>query len=109
MFGIEDIGPDTAITVEKCGKEDFKYFVIAPLLDNGVALFGELDKFVTVSETRFSRLTQSDKEASITVMGMPSERVKVTVYDGKTTLAVDCLIGDGGSAELTLSATPTCL
>ena len=36
-----------------CGEADFQYWIIAPVLNNGLVLFGELTKIVPVSETRF--------------------------------------------------------
>ena len=108
VFGIEDFTTDS-ITLEECDKDDFKYIVIAPLLQNEMAIFGELDKFVTVSETRFSQLYQSNDNSYVTVTGVPSEVVKVTLYDGKTTIPVDCVIGDSGWAKLELSSKPTCV
>ena len=109
VFGIENLTSDSSITVGKCEKIDFKYFVVAPLLENGMALFGELDKFVTVSETRFTHLDQTGSRTFATVRGVPSEVVKVTVYNGKSTVTVNCVIGNSGYADLAISATPTCV
>lgn len=107
-FGIENLTSDSSITVGKCGKADFKYFVVTPLLENGMALFGELNKFVTVSETRFIHVDQTGSRTFATMRGVPSEVVKVTVYNGKDTVTVNCVIGDSGYADLAISATPTC-
>lgn len=108
VFGIEDFS-NNSITVEKCGKEDFKYIVIAPLFVNGMALFGELNKFVTVSETRFPQFDATGNSVFATVRGVPSERVTVTVYNGYGTVTVDCAIGDSGYADLTIAQSPTCV
>lgn len=100
---IEDLKTDDAITVEKCGKEDFKYFVIAPRLANGMALFGELDKFVTVSETRFVHVDQSGNRVFATLTGTPTEVVKVSVYNIEDVVTVDCNIGPTGYATLAIT------
>ena len=109
VFGIETVSSSTSITLEKCGKNDFKYVVMAPLLQGGVALFGELNKFVTVSETRFPSVDHTGERSFATVVGVPSETVTVTVYDGQNTVTVDCVIGDSGRADLAISKNPTCV
>lgn len=109
VFGIETVSSSTSITLEKCGKDDFKYVVMAPMLRGGVALFGELNKFVAVSETRFPSVDQAGGRSFATVVGVASEVVTVTVYDGENTVTVDCVIGDSGRADLAISNNPTCV
>ena len=48
-----NFGTDTALRVSMCGEADFQYWIIAPVLNNGLVLFGELTKIVPVSGTRF--------------------------------------------------------
>ena len=107
VFGIEDF-TGSAITVEKCGKDDFKYIVIAPRFTNGMYLFGELNKFVAVSETRFPEVDQTGGSVYARVMGVPSEKVTVSIYNGKSVMSVDCLIGDAGYASLFIATNATC-
>ena len=105
---IEDLDTSTAITIESCGKTDFKYIVVAPILANGMALFGELDKFVPVSETRFASLEQSESQVVAMVRGVPSETIKLTIYNGQKAVTMNCVIGDSGYTHLTISANPSC-
>ena len=108
VFGIEELSSSTSLTVGHCGKQDFKYIVVAPLFHNGMALFGELSKFVTVSEARFPSVDVTGDRVFVTVAGVPTETVTVTVYTGKSTKTVDCVIGNSGYADLSISDTPTC-
>ncbi len=95
---------NTFITVPKCGKSDFKYFAVAPRFsNNGMYLFGELDKFVPVSEQRFVSFDQTKDEVYIRLAGVPTETVYVTVYDGKSPKNVQCTIRSDYYAELVLS------
>jgi hypothetical protein len=105
---IEELTATTAITIGSCKKTDFKYIVVAPILANGMALFGELDKFVPVSETRFVHFDQSESQVFATVKGVPSESVSLTIYDGKSAVSINCVIGASGFADLTISANPAC-
>ena len=104
VLNIQDVTSTSQITVSKCGKSDFKYMVIAPILPNGVALLGELSKFITVSETRFVDLDTSTELTSVSLFGVPSEKVTVTLYN--TTSAaysmVDCVIDTNGYATLSM-------
>ncbi len=104
---IEEFTEQSTITVGKCGKSDFKYHVVAPRFYNGMYLFGELDKFVPVSEQRFVGFDQTPDAVYIRLAGMPTEKVYVTVYDGQAMTAVACPIRDDYYAELTMSKDST--
>ena len=108
VSSLEEVTNHT-LTLEKCGKGDFKYLVLAPVLRNGMALLGELEKFVTVSEQRFPSLDVSGERGFAEVVGVAGESVRVTVYTGKETVLVECVIGPTGRADLTISKTPTCV
>lgn len=110
LSNIEKLTSSNFITIGKCGKKNFKYIVVAPILQNGMALFGELNKFVTVSETRFLEVDQTGPHAFATVVGVPSEIVTLTIYTGKgtSTYTFPCYIGDSGRANLVISAEAYC-
>lgn len=109
VFGIEEL-TNNSITISKCDKKDFKYIVIAPRFSNKMVLFGELNKFVTVSETRFLDFEETGEGVFVTLTGVPSEKVIVTVYNGQSAVAVNCVIGDTGLAKLTIAqSVPTCV
>ncbi len=103
---IQDVTSTSEITVSKCGKSDFKYMVIAPILPNGVAILGELNKFITVSETRFVDLDTSTELTSVSLFGVPSEKVTITLYNvtSAASSTVDCVIDTNGYATLSIDS-----
>lgn len=91
------------LTVSKCGKSDFQYWVIItsrPALPHGRLLLGELNKIIPVSETRFSNLTSE----TVTVHGVAEEVVIVSVYDmvKDEVATVSCKIPDSRVSMLYL-------
>ena len=103
VSSIQEFTEIESITVEACGKADFKYIVVAPRFYNGMYLFGELDKFVPVSEQRFVSYDQTLDEVYFRLAGVPEEVVEVTVYDGQATKTATCVIRDDYYAELTIT------
>ena len=102
LFSIEEFTETESITVGACGKADFKFIVVAPRFDNGMYLFGELDKFVPVSEQRFVSYDQTMDEVYFRLAGVPEEVVEVTLYDGQAVKTATCVIRDDYYAELTI-------
>ena len=92
----------SSLTIEPCGRQDFKYWTIAPLLEGtGMAILGELDKVITVSETRFKSISRFGSVYVISLVGAPGETVPITVYTVTGTAAVvTCKMSSGGTAVL---------
>jgi hypothetical protein len=78
-----------------------QYFVVAPMLENGVAVIGDTSKFVTMADKRIS-LVQSDKhgarvgviagaEYSPIITGYLSSRPAGVQTDGRQLQAVSSL------------------
>ncbi|MFO8057065.1 MAG: hypothetical protein R6V10_07205 [bacterium] len=59
---------------------DAFYYVLAPVLENGMAIIGETDKFVTMSGKRFPRVDKAGESLKMDVAGVAGEEVRVTVY-----------------------------
>ena len=102
-FSMERFTETRTITIGKCEKADFKYYVIAPHFNNGMYLFGELNKFVPVSKERFVSFDQTENEVHFRLAGVPTETVLVTVYDGEALTALECAIRDDYFADLTIT------
>jgi len=102
-----NFGTDTALRVSMCGEADFQYWIIAPVLKNGLVLFGELTKIVPVSETRFKSFINVGDTYIILLEGVPEEKVTLTVFDSSSlkTDLVECTIGLSGSAVLYMAST----
>ncbi len=60
---------------------DFAYYVVAPVLDNGLALLGETDKYVTLADLRFEAIAEEKHALRVTVAGVPGERVTLRAWD----------------------------
>lgn len=90
------------LMIPKCGKVDFQYWNIAPVFDNGWALLGELNKIITVSETRFTSIANIGTQSFATLRGVPNEVVVVSLFNSqdKKVTAVKCIIGQTGTAQL---------
>jgi hypothetical protein len=63
---------------------DFAYLVAVPIFDNGLALIGEVDKFVTLADRRFSKIEVTEDGFNITLAGSKGERVALWIYDALT-------------------------
>ncbi|MCL4235314.1 MAG: hypothetical protein KJ042_12440 [Deltaproteobacteria bacterium] len=88
------------------GLYDFAYVVLAPILQNGLALIGEPGKFVTLADRRFARIEPRPGEVDLTLVGAPGEIVRVRAFDTSTgAMLPDAIatIGAEGSVDLTIT------
>ena len=98
-----DFSSSSSITINTCGRSDFQYWTVAPILEGtGMALLGELNKIVTVSETRFRSISKFGSDHVVSLVGAPGENVELSVYDtqDKTTKVVACNMSSSGTAIL---------
>ena len=104
-----NFGTDTALImrVSMCGEADFQHWIIAPVLNNGLVLFGELTKIVPVSETCFKSFINVGDIYIISLEGAPGENVTLIVFDSSSQNndLVECTIGPSGSAVLHMAST----
>lgn len=56
------------------------YYVITPILGNGMAVIGEPDKFITLSAKRFPQLELSGKTLTLEVEGVPGEEITLLFF-----------------------------
>lgn len=85
---------------------DFAYFVIAPVWPNGLALIGEVDKFVTVADRRFIEMEIDGDAVNLKLAGVPGESISVWVYDAISDAMqppYEATIGAGGTASITVA------
>ncbi len=64
----------------KMKRNEANYYVLVPILENGMALLGETDKFACLSGERFPEVKIDGCALKITVMGVPGETVPVSIY-----------------------------
>ncbi len=70
----------TGIDFGRMSRNKAHYYVICPLLENGMAVIGEADKFVTLSKKRFARIEYEGGAVVMELEGVPGESVDVYVY-----------------------------
>ena len=82
---------DSTIKLEKDAKHE--YFVLAPVMANGMAVIGDVDKFVTMADMRIAFVEPEGKQAlRIGVISNQAENPVVTGYS----LARPTWVGSGG-------------
>lgn len=104
-FGVND-----PLTVSACGRTNFQSWNLAPILPNGLALLGELDKIIPVSEIRFTGTGFYGSDFAVFLVGVPGEAVSVTLYNTTDSglIVVKCVISSSGTARLEM-VDPKCL
>jgi hypothetical protein len=71
----------TPISLKKEGKHE--YLVIAPLFDNGMAVIGDTDKFVTMADMRISSVEVDGAAVRVGVIANEAKNPIVTGYSAK--------------------------
>lgn len=97
----------SSISIPICGRNDFQYWAVAPWLPGTeVAFVGELDKVVSVSESRIQNIVHVNGEYHIHIVGAPGETVKMTVYRilMDTSSTVTCQVSSFGAASLHITS-----
>ncbi len=97
---------DVTLWPEMADLYDFSYFVVAPVWPNGLALIGEVDKFVTVADRRFTSMAFDGDAVRLELAGVSGETVSIWVYDtiaGAMQAPYEATIGADGSASITVS------
>ena len=78
-------------------QNDAFYYVLAPVLENDIAVIGETGKFVTKSGKRFPRIEAKGDALDMDVVGVPGEDVTVTIYvKGGTVETNGRVLGNNG-------------
>ncbi len=73
-----------AFALEARGKAfDFDYVVLAPILENGLALIGEPEKFVTLADHRFRDVHPIGDGLEIALAGASHERIDLLAFDAR--------------------------
>ncbi|XP_062503496.1 uncharacterized protein LOC134180364 [Corticium candelabrum] len=94
------------IKLPVCGRADFGLWHIAPMLENGWFLLGELDKFVPVSQQRIISIATTNIEIQVELAGVPGEQVSISFWNpsssasGGKVMKHACIISGGGLVTL---------
>ena len=82
---------------------DYGYFVLAPVFENGLALLGETDKYVTVADKRILSIETSDNAVSVCLAGAPGETIALAAFDTATGLILKKNVTLPATGETTVS------
>ena len=85
---------------------DYDFVVLAPVLENGLALIGEPAKFVTLADKRFRDVRTTTDSIEVTLDGAPGEPVTLLAYDTRSERLLPeahATLGANGTAEVTLA------
>ena len=94
--------------VRACNRSDFQYWTFAPVFnDIEMALIGEMNKIITVSETRFQSIKDSGLYGGgsgymVHLQGVPDEEIDISILDIKTNdmKIVTCQFPSSGTTVL---------
>ena len=107
---VVNFGDTNSLVIDKCGRADFQFWLIAPrICDLDGVLLGELDKIVTVSETRIESIVPSEfrdgNVCTVSMRGVPGETVHMTTYGFTASEAVttSCLVAADGKVEMQIT------
>lgn len=106
MTGIAEVVEGTLHLPPIVGYADHDYFVLVPILSNGLALIGETEKFVTLADKRFISIEPRIDGIDVVLAGVPGEEVMLKTYDvfeRKMLPPVTATIGSGGMVEISIS------
>lgn len=104
---------DDVIPIPSCGKENFQYWVLAPVLPGiNAVVFGELNKVVAVSVQRFSNMSIHGDTYVLEVNGAQGETITLYTYniEKKTVQQESCSFTTAGVKEVIIGkgGTITC-
>lgn len=97
-----------SLDIPECSVTNFQYWSLAPILESGWALLGELTKIISISETRFTDVIVIDGTYMVYMIGVPEEVVPITAYDTESNKSevYTCIIGPSGTSVLYLPGGP---
>jgi hypothetical protein len=88
---------DAASPINLLRETKHQYFVLAPILENGMALFGDTGKFISMAEQRIAAVESSDKSIRVGVIASREESPTLTGYSPRRPSGME--IGGGKLAE----------
>lgn len=82
---------DEKIEIGHLKKYDYKYYIVCPIVKNGMALIGCPDKFITCSRKLVKSFNENDKSINFLVENTQNTSIKLLIYSEKkpTSIQVD--------------------
>lgn len=81
------IDPMTPVTLQREAKHE--YFVVAPLLDNGMAVIGDPEKFITMADMRIASVVPAADALRVEVIADASRSPIITGYSPQRPTGVE--------------------
>lgn len=78
------------------GFEDYNYLILAPVLKNGSAFFGDISNYACVNNQQFSKLSFDEDSISVELQGVEGDDVDLLYYLPETP---DSVLIDGEAVE----------
>lgn len=101
---VQPFSASAPIAVAACGEVDWALWHTAPVFANGVALLGDLSKFVPMSPTRVRSVSVDGADVTALLAGEAGERLAFSVWRAGAVAAVPCVLDAAGAATLSVAA-----
>ena len=104
--GIFPVDLTKPLVINACGELDFQLYTLCPVLANGWTFLGESDKWVSVSNQRFSQLSFDSVSVSVVVSGDVGEVViGLFLSPSHELVSVPCSIPVDGTVRISVGTT----
>lgn len=102
---VQPFSQASPVTIKACGETDFQVWHTAPVFANGVAVLGELTKYVPMAEARVRAVGVDGATVTVAVAGEEGEVVPVSFWtQAGGVVTVACTLLASGSAVATFPA-----
>lgn len=85
----------TPIVIKTPDLFSFALWHVSPVQSNGVALLGDLSKWVPVADTRIASVAVAGSSLKVAVLGSAGEKVTIHFATGATTTSASCVVSAG--------------
>ncbi|MFX0137877.1 MAG: hypothetical protein ACFFDN_29820, partial [Candidatus Hodarchaeota archaeon] len=75
----QEISIDTQIS-QSLKKNEYKYYILAPIINGNIAIIGNPEKFVTCSNKQFPSIKYTDNELTVEIEDLASSQIRIIAY-----------------------------
>ncbi|TFF99283.1 MAG: hypothetical protein EU541_05310 [Promethearchaeota archaeon] len=90
---LNKISREEKIQIGKLKKYAYKYYILAPILSNGMAVIGDTRKFVPCSRKEFSDIVIDKNTLKINITELEGEAVPILIYSEKIPKTIELEAG----------------
>jgi hypothetical protein len=77
---IEKVNREQAINIGKLEKYGYKYYILNPILENGISFIGAVDKFIPCSKKQIVDLNSNPNSLKFVVKDVKGAKLKILLY-----------------------------